>query len=106
MKSRRLVTDYLQDILDNAEKARRFVLGVEYAAFRDDEQKVYAVVRALEIIGEAARHISRNLRLKYPDVPWSKMTGMRDKVIHDYFGVDLEVLWKTVQQNCPNCSRR
>jgi uncharacterized protein with HEPN domain len=101
MKSRRLVTDYLQDILDNAEKARRFVLGVEYAAFRDDEQKVYAVVRALEIIGEAARHISRNLRLKYPEVPWSKMTGMRDKVIHDYFGVDLEVLWKTVQQDLP-----
>jgi uncharacterized protein with HEPN domain len=101
MTSRRLVTDYLKDILDNAEKARRFVLGVEYAAFREDEQKVYAVVRALEIIGEAARHIPRNLRLKYPDVPWSKMTGMRDKVIHDYFGVDLEVLWKTVQQDLP-----
>jgi len=101
MKPRRLVTDYLQDILDNAEKARRFVLGVEYTAFREDEQKVYAVVRALEIIGEAARHIPRNLRLKYPEVPWSKMTGMRDKVIHDYFGVDLEVLWKTVQQDLP-----
>jgi uncharacterized protein with HEPN domain len=59
------------------------------------------VVRALEIIGEAARHIPRNLRLKYPDVPWSKLTGMRDKLIHDYFGVDLEVLWKTVQQDLP-----
>jgi uncharacterized protein with HEPN domain len=62
MRSGRLVTDYLQDILDSAERARRFVQGVEYAAFREDEQKVYAVVRALEIIGEAARHIPRHLR--------------------------------------------
>ena len=101
MKARRLVTDYLQDILDNAEKARRFVQGVDYDAFCKDDQKFYAVVRALEIIGEAARHIPRALRSKYPDVPWSKMTGMRDKVIHDYFGVDLEVLWKTVHQDLP-----
>jgi len=102
MKPRRLVTDYLQDILDNADKARRFVQGVDYEHFRDDEQKFYAVVRALEVIGEAARHIPRPLRNKYPDVPRSKMTGMRDKVIHDYFGVDLEVLWKTVQQDLPD----
>ena len=101
MKPRRLVTDYLQDILDNAEKARRFVLGVNFEDFRADDQKFYAVVRALEVIGEAARHIPRQLRDKYPGVPWSKMTGMRDKVIHDYFGVDLEVLWKTVQQDLP-----
>jgi uncharacterized protein with HEPN domain len=101
MKPRRLVADYLQDILDNAEKARRFVLGVEYAAFREDEQKVYAVVRALEVIGEAARNIPRNLRNKNAEVPWSQMTGMHDKVIHDYFGVDREALWKTVQQDLP-----
>jgi uncharacterized protein with HEPN domain len=82
------------------------VLGVDYAAFREDEQKVYAVVRALEVIGEAARHIPRKLRLKYPEVPWSKMTGMRDKVIHDTFGVDLEVLWKRFNRTCPNCSSR
>jgi len=102
MKPRRLVADYLQDILDNADKARRFVQDVDYEHFRDDEQKFYAVVRALEVIGEAARHIPPPQRNKYPDVPGSKMTGMRDKVIHDYFGVDLEVLWKTVQQDLPD----
>jgi uncharacterized protein with HEPN domain len=102
MRPRRLVTDYLQDILDNADKARRFVQGVDYEHFRDDEQKFYAVVRALEVIGEAARHIPRPLRNKYPDVPWSKMTGMYDKVIYDNFSVDLEALWKTVQQDLPD----
>jgi hypothetical protein len=67
------------------------VLGVDYAAFREDEQKVYAVVRALEVIGEAARHIPRKLRLKYPDVPWSKMTGMRDEPNEEEFGLRIDV---------------
>jgi uncharacterized protein with HEPN domain len=101
MKPPRLVTDYLQDILDNAEKARRFVQGVEFTAFREDEQKLYAVVRALEVIGEAARPIPKGTRSKYPAVPWSKITGMRDKIIHDYFGVDLEVVWNTVHRDLP-----
>jgi|CXWL01.1.fsa_nt_gi uncharacterized protein with HEPN domain len=101
MKKRRVIVDYLQDMLDNAEKARRFVQGVEFEAFRDDEEKVYAVVRALEVIGEAARHIPQSARAKYSQIPWRSVTGMRDKVIHDYFGVDLEVVWKTVHRDLP-----
>ena len=101
MKPKRIHTDYLRDIIEYADKATRFVQGLDLETFQKDEQKTLAVVRALEVIGEAARHIPRTLRDKYPDIPWKRVVGMRDKVIHDYFGVDLEVVWKTLQDDLP-----
>ncbi len=101
MTAPRTVTDYVQDMFDNAEKARSFVHDVDFETFSADEQKIYAVVRALEIIGEAARHVPKHIRAQYPTVPWRKVTGMRDKVIHDYFGVDLKVVWKTLHRDLP-----
>ena len=62
---------------------------------------VYAVVRALEIIGEASRHVPRAVQHDYPQVPWQQMLSMRNLVVHEYFGVDLEVLWETVQEDLP-----
>lgn len=101
MKARRDYTDYLRDILEYAEKAERFVEGLDFQAFERNEEKTLAVVRALEVIGEAARHIPGSLRAQYPDVPWEDMVGMRSKLIHDYFGVDLKVVWRTVQEDLP-----
>jgi len=101
MKPKRIHTGYLRDIVEYADKATRFVHGLDFETFRMDEQKTLAVVRALEVIGEAARHIPKTLRDKYPDIPWKRVVGMRDKVIHDYFGVDLEVVWKTLQDDLP-----
>lgn len=101
MKSRHDSIDYTHDILDAVQKARRFVGGVDYAAFSTDDEKSYAVIRALEIIGEASRHIPLSLQERFPDVPWSFMTGMRNKLAHDYFGVDLEVIWRTVREDLP-----
>ena len=99
MSSKRLYGDYLRDILDYSEKAMRFVQGVNFDDFCDDEEKVFAVVRALEVIGEAARHIPKSMRNKYPAVPWRKVTGMRDKITHEYFGVDLDVVWQTLHED-------
>jgi uncharacterized protein with HEPN domain len=65
------------------------------------KEKTLAVIRALEVIGEAARHIPGTLREKYADVPWEDMVGMRSKLIHDYFGVDLNVVWRTVHEDLP-----
>ena len=98
---KRQYNDYLLDIVENCDKATRFLRGVSFDAFVADEEKTYAVVRALEIIGEAARHIPPDLRARYPAIPWSQAAGMRDKVIHDYFGVDYEVIWKTVLEDLP-----
>lgn len=101
MSAKRVYTDYLQDIVDYAEKAMRFVRGVSFDDFGDNEEKVFAVVKMLEIIGEAARHLPKSVREKYTNIPWKQVTGMRDKMTHEYFSVDLEVVWRTVHDDLP-----
>jgi uncharacterized protein with HEPN domain len=91
--------DYVRDKLDASEKAERFVQGMTLEGFQRDEKTAFAVVRALEIIGEAALHIPKHMRARYPEVPWGDIVGMRNIVIHEYFGIDLEVIWKTVHRD-------
>jgi uncharacterized protein with HEPN domain len=88
--------DYLQDILDAMEKAQQFVKNLSYEEFTKDDKTVFAVVRALEIIGEATKNIPDDNRKNNPDIPWKDMVGMRDILIHAYFGVDMETVWLTV----------
>jgi len=101
MKAKRDYLDYFQDIQDALEKIKNFTAGMDFESFAQDDKTSFAVIRALEIIGEAARKIPKATRSRYPDVPWQDMTGMRDKLIHDYFGVDLRVVWKTLQIDLP-----
>jgi uncharacterized protein with HEPN domain len=93
--------DHLGDIRDAVGKARQFVAGMSYEQFAADEKTAFAVVRCLEIVGEAARKIPVAVRTRYPHVPWREMAGMRDVLIHDYFGVNLRVVWNTVQNDLP-----
>ena len=97
----RLVQDYLQDILDAIDKAESFMAGSDYTAFRGDEKTCFAVIRTLEIIGEAAKKVPYSLRRQHPGIPWKSLAGMRDKLIHGYFGVSTEVVWKTVTEDLP-----
>lgn len=101
MRSQREFVDYLQDILDAIEKVEQFTEGMDFKGFSVDDKTVFAVIRGLEIIGEAARMVPKELRENYPDVPWPEMAGIRDKLIHGYFGVSLEVVWNTVHQDLP-----
>ena len=93
--------DYLHDILDAVNDIEDFVEGVSFEQFEKDRKTLNAVVRSLEIIGEAAKNIPAAMREKYGEVPWKKMTAMRDKVIHGYFGVDTKTLWDTVKDDLP-----
>lgn len=92
---------YLRDILQSLQNARQFVEGLSYEEFTDDRKTISAVVRELEIVGEAAKQVPTWIRMKYPDIPWSDMAGMRDKLIHFYFGVDMEIVWETVKVRIP-----
>ena len=101
MMAKRVYTDYLSDILVAAAHAQDFVADLDFHAFQADAEKVYAVTRALEIIGEAARQLPESLLARHPELPWHEMIAMRNVVIHEYFGFDLEVLWRTVQEDLP-----
>lgn len=104
MKAAKDYSDSLNDIVEYARKAESFLEGVSLEDFKANEEKVLAVIRALEVIGEAARNIPKSIRKQYPEVPWDEMTAMRNKLIHDYFGVNLEVVWRTVKEDLPSMS--
>ena len=74
--------------------------------FNRDRKTQDAVVRNLEIIGEAVKRLSADLTAQHPDIPWRRIAGMRDKLIHDYFGVDLDLVWEVVRQELPTLRRR
>jgi uncharacterized protein with HEPN domain len=101
MKGERDYEDYLADILDAAEKITAFIKDMTEVQFRADDKTQFAVVRGLEIIGEAAKKIPDTARAKYPHVPWREIAGMRDKLVHDYIGVNAQVVWKTATDDVP-----
>lgn len=101
MSMKREFIDYLQDIADVIENVEKFTAGMDYEKFIADEKTIFAVVRAFEIIGEATKKIPLEVRTGYPGVPWKEMAGFRDKLSHEYFGVDLKVVWQTLKEDIP-----
>lgn len=104
--SKRKAILYFQDILTSLENIEEYTKGLDLESFKSDKKTIDAVVRNLEIIGEAAKNIPKRLKNQYPKVPWEKMVGMRNKVIHEYFGVDVEILWQTLQEDLPGLKKQ
>jgi len=93
---------YLEDILRAAQSIEEYLLGVHsFDNFCADKMRVDAVLRNLEIIGEASKRVPSEIKEKYPAVEWRKIAGLRDIVAHEYFGVDLEIVWDVVQNRLP-----
>jgi uncharacterized protein with HEPN domain len=92
---------YLKDILHAIESIENFAAGMDFNTFRADDKTVSAVIRKLEIIGEAVKQIPEGVREPYPEIPWKQIAGMRDKLIHFYFGVDPFLVWQTINNRLP-----
>lgn len=101
MFKNRDISDYLTDIRDAIAEVEEFTKGMTFENFAADKKTINAVIRSLEVIGEATKHIPDDFRRKHPDIPWNKMAGMRDVLIHDYMGVDLKTVWKVAIERLP-----
>jgi len=99
--SERSDRDFLSDIQEAMRRIAEYTAGMTYQAFLEDTKTQDAVVRNLEIIGEATKNLSKELRERYSDVPWKGMAGVRDRLIHHYFGVNLDIVWQIVRDELP-----
>lgn len=100
------VTLYLEDIVNAIHKIEKYTRGVSFNRFKKEEKTIDAVIRNLEIIGEAVKHIPKEVKEKYPNIPWKEIIGMRNKVIHEYFGIDVDILWDTIKEDICNLKRK
>lgn len=98
---RRDYTDFLYDIINSIEEISEFIHGMDFEEFNSDRKTINAVIRSLEVIGEASSKIPPEIREQHTEIPWKYMIGMRNKLIHDYFGVDLDIVWTVSTEEIP-----
>lgn len=89
----------IRHIIENIERAQTFIQGMTFDAFRNDEKTVYAIVTCFANIGEAAKLVPQTIKDAHPEIPWAQMTRMRNILVHEYDRVDLETVWRTVEED-------
>jgi len=99
--SRRTFPLLIEDIWEAVEKVERYVSGMDHDAFVKDEKTVDSVVRNLEIIGEAANRLPQNFKTQHSEIEWPKIIGLRHRIVHDYFNIDVEIVWQIIQEDLP-----
>ncbi len=100
--SKRSDVEFLNDIYEGIQRIELYTQKINYENFLEDRKTQDAVVRNLEIIGEAVKNISGNFKSKYPQIPWKDLAAVRDRLIHHYFGVNLEIVWTILKEDLPN----
>ncbi len=99
MSKERILLDYLNDIIESIADIKEFTAGMTRESFSIDKKTIKAVVRSLEVIGEAANKLPDDVRDRYPEISWQEIIGMRNRLIHEYFGVDLDIVWQTIEED-------
>jgi len=97
---------FVRHILECIERIEKFMGGVSKTSFLKNEEKQSAVMRQIEIVGEAVKNIPQSFKKNYPEIPWKDIAGMRDKLMHHYFGVNLETVWKVMREDIPNLKQK
>jgi uncharacterized protein with HEPN domain len=95
----------IEDILEAIGRIADYTRDLDFESWQKDQKTIDAVIRNFEIIGEAARHVPESVQTHYPEIPWAKLKGIRNVLIHEYFGVDVEVVWKAVLQDLPGLGK-
>ncbi len=99
--SKRGIKLYLDDIKKSIRKIEKYTRDISFDKFSRDEKLIDAVIRNFSVIGEAVINIPKEIKIKNPDVAWKEIKGARNKIIHEYFGIDEEILWKTIKEDLP-----
>lgn len=97
---------FIRHILENIEKIEMFSKGISKEGLKNDELRKYAIVRAIEVIGEAVKNLPEEFKEKHKDIPWKEIIGTRDIMIHKYFGVDLDIVWDIIENNLPDLKKK
>lgn len=101
MSSKRRDPDYVSDLREAMQRITAYTGGLSYQQFMEDSRTQDAVVRNIEVIGEAVKRLSSSLKKQHPAIPWKDMAGMRDKVIHHYFGINYDIVWTVASEEIP-----
>jgi len=99
--SKRPIDLLVGDIIESIDRIPQYIGGLSFDAFSNDRKSIDAVVRNLEIIGEAANRLPEEFKEKHPEVEWHKVVGLRNRIIHDYFGIDLKIIWQIIHADLP-----